>query len=131
MSVKTDYDRSFEDLVEIKPCLEKYFGCELLLIDKRQDRLQAFLDQVAGIDAVAEKNGKPLSFGFRVQRGINYATHTVRYKRASGLPGEYQKFDPDSRFGSQWTVQVYIGDGVNAFTKKSSQKGDMCGLHTN
>src|SRR4051812_43290740 len=109
--LNNDWSDSLSDLEKIKPCLESGLGIELVIIDKSKDRLHAVLDQIAGIDALAVKDGKVYGIAFRIQRGRNWKTFTIRSKRTSGNDTEFQKYSvQDNCSKPNMTMQIYADD---------------------
>jgi hypothetical protein len=110
MSLRKQWADGLDELKMIQPCLERTFGFKLILMDKTADETQAALDQIAGVDALAIKDGKIYTIAFRVQWG-RWDTFTIRSKRVTGNASELQKYDPSSTaLRPAITMQVYLSD---------------------
>lgn len=75
-------------------------------------RLADIFDKYAGIDAVHVWGDKVRGVAVRVQWGVNYKTFTIRYRRASGAPTEFEKRVEAIRSQDGWlyphlTIQAY------------------------
>lgn len=79
----------------VEPILKSHWrDCEIFSAEQQQDPILKILDESAGIDYLVSRKDSLQSYGLasRIQRaGMNYRTFTVRSKRDSGTPTEYEK----------------------------------------
>lgn len=111
----SDAEKSREGFTQFAvPAMIKHFKARIVTsIEDQAVAFEKWLDCHSTIDGLMHTAKGLLTFGSKVQRGINYSAFSIRRSRPSGRPTEYQKLkawlDGDSSiYGAEYLVHTFV-----------------------
>jgi hypothetical protein len=120
MSFTADFNSANKDFSKFHTEVIRHIkGDRIIDIETNGGDLANLFDQYSGIDAIHSINGQLRTMAIRVQWGRAWDTFTIRYRRISGAPTEYQKraeaiLSDKGYLYPYLTVQAYLDKRDNA-----------------
>lgn len=112
--IDVDKKQSADDFYNlIRPAIEKYFGANIIHLEKLDGKLPLMLDRFFSTDALCIKGGKMVGLSSRIQRGRNWNGFTIRAGRDSKTKTEFEKLSDaitNNKYLPEIISQTYITD---------------------